>query len=124
MTMFMQLQQQQHEINKQMLLQQQQKTDMLMQMFIQQQNEQKQQQQQQLQMQLLVDSLKFSIDDAAARNEKVQSDRMAEIARQDAKDKTLEALLKRYGDLLKHILTNQPDGDFNLPIYLTCVEII
>ena len=38
-------------------------------------------------MQLLGDSLKFSIDDAAARNEKVQSDRMAEIARQDAKDK-------------------------------------
>ena len=62
----------------QMFMQQQQqlqKTDAFMQIFMQQQ------QQQQQQIQLLAICLKFSIDDATTRNEKVQIDRMAEITK-------------------------------------------
>ena len=51
-------------------------------------------------------------------------DRMAEIAKQDVKDTTQEALLKRYCDLLKHTLTNQLDRDFDLPVYLTRAKTI
>ena len=70
------------------------------------------------------ESLKASFNDAAVCNEQIQKDRQVEISKQEVKEKTQEILFKRYSDLLKSTLSNQPDNDFDLPVYLNSIKTI
>ena len=69
-------------------------------------------------------NIKVLADSIKSSNEQAHKDKESEIAKQEARDKTKEVQLKRYGDLLKNIITYQPQDDFDLPVYLTSVETV
>jgi hypothetical protein len=76
------------------------------------------------QNQLLAESLKQSFRSFEAKEEQAKNERQADRDRSEAKEKSKETLLKRYGDLLKNTLTKQPDDDHDLPVYLNSVETV
>ena len=73
---------------------------------------------------VLAEIIKTCKLDSAARSEQARKDNELRMIRQEAKEKTRDAFIKRYGNMLKNILSSQPNDDFDLPIWLTSIETI
>ena len=73
---------------------------------------------------MLAGNIKACMQDSAARFEQARKDNELLMIKQDAKEKTRDALLKRYTDMLQNILSSQPNDDFDLPVWLTSIETI